>query len=124
MFSRRIPCPLLILVCKSSSSASIMPFHPPSWAPKVTQADIPDDLSLTDFVFSDQYRPHSCESSPKPFVDSIKGHGYSVEETRRRVEWLAAGLAAHVGMEPMNEEVWDRVVSVFTVNNVRQGLPR
>lgn len=95
-----------------------MVFHPPSWAPKVNEADIPDDLSLTDFVFHDGYRPHKCENSPTPFIDSVGGTGYDIIETRQRIEWLAAGLADQLGINDTTGDVWGRVVSVFAVNNV------
>ena len=100
-----------------------MSFHAPPWAPKVTDADIPDDISLTDFVFNDGFRPHKCDDSPKPFVDSIDGLGYGVHETRQRIEWLAAGLAAQLSIRTTTGDGFDRVVSVFAVNNVSRAVP-
>ncbi|KAF4415773.1 phenylacetyl- ligase [Fusarium acutatum] len=92
--------------------------YTPTWLPKLNDADIPDDICLTDFVFNDAHRPHSCAESPKPFVDSVDGFGYSVHETRQRIEWLAAGLAAHLNADVNPGEVFDRVVSVFALNNI------
>lgn len=90
----------------------------PSWLPKLTDTDIPDDNSLTDFVFNDALRPFKCDESPKPFVDSINGHGYGVHETRQRIEWLAAGLASHLKLSSSTGDEFSRVVSIFAVNNV------
>jgi hypothetical protein len=92
--------------------------HTPSWLPKLTDADIPDDISLTEFVFHDGFRPFKCNESPQPFLDSIDGLGFSVHETRQRVEWLAAGLAAHLNLDVNSENVFDKVVNIFAVNNV------
>ena len=101
-----------------------MVFYPPSWAPKLTDADIPDDQPLSEFLFDDRLRPHKCQDSPSPFVDSIDGSGYSVQETRQRIEWLAAGLARQLGISDVTGDVWDRVVSVFAVNNVSDTTTR
>lgn len=101
-----------------------MSFQAPAWAPKLADEDIPDDLSLTDFVFNDTIRPYRCDDSPKPFIDSVNGFGYSVDQTRQRVEWLASGLAAHLGFTAITDNVFDRVVSIFAVNNVSNNTPR
>ncbi|PKS06118.1 hypothetical protein jhhlp_007434 [Lomentospora prolificans] len=93
-------------------------FYPPSWAPRLTDADIPDDISLSEFLFNDKFRPRKCEDSPPPFIDSVSGEGYDILETQRRVEWLAAGLANQLGIEDESGDVWKRVVSVFAVNNI------
>lgn len=93
-------------------------FYPPSWAPKLNDNDIPDDISLGEFVFNDKYRPHKCDASPAPFINSIDGAAYSVHETQERIEWLAAGLASELGIQNGQGDEWDRVVSIFAVNNV------
>jgi hypothetical protein len=91
--------------------------------PKLADGDIPDDVPLTDFVFNDVYRPYKCDESPTPFLDSINGIGFTVQKTRQRVEWLAAGLAAHLDIDTSSGDVFDRVVGVFAVNNVSSKLP-
>ncbi|CAG9947951.1 unnamed protein product [Clonostachys rosea f. rosea IK726] len=95
-----------------------MVFRAPSWAPQLNDADIPDHLPLSDFLFNDELRPQKCADSPTPFIDSLDGSGSSIEETRKRIEWLAAGIATHLGITDTTGDVWDRVVSVFTVNNI------
>ncbi|VUC27867.1 unnamed protein product [Clonostachys rosea] len=95
-----------------------MVFRAPSWAPQLSDAEIPDDQPLSDFLFDDELRPRKCADSPKPFIDSLDGSGSSIEETRKRIEWLAAGIASHLGIADTTGDVWDRVVSVFTVNNI------
>jgi hypothetical protein len=95
----------------------------PAWMPKLTDGDIPDHVPLTDFVFNDTYRPYKCDESPTPFVDSINGIGFTVQKTRQRVEWLAAGLAAHLNIDISSGDVFDRVVGVFAVNNVSSQGP-
>lgn len=96
-----------------------MVFYPPAWAPKLNDNDIPDDISLGDFVFNDQYRPRKCDDSPSPFIESVDGETYSVREIQQRVEWLAAGLASQLQFDGITNNVWDRVVSIFAVNNVK-----
>lgn len=97
-----------------------MAFYRPAWAPSLTDADIPDDLSLSDFIFDDRFRPRKCEDSPYPFIDSISGTGYDIPETRRRIDCLAAGLANQLDIDDISGDVWQRVVGLFTVNNVSQ----
>jgi ribosome assembly protein SQT1 len=96
------------------------PFHPPAWAPSITDADIPDDISIFEFLFDDKFRPRKCDDSPKPFVDSVSGQGYDIPETKSRVESLAAGLASQLEIGAASGNVWQRVVCVFAVNNVRK----
>jgi hypothetical protein len=95
-----------------------MVYNPPSWLPTLDDGDIPDDIPLCDFVFDDRYRHRKCDESPTPFVDYAEGTSYTVRETKQRIEWLAAGLAHHLGIGDVTGDVWDRVVSIFTVNNV------
>ena len=95
-----------------------MVFLPPAWAPKLNDNDIPDDISLGDFVFSDRYRPRKCQDSPAPFIASVDGASYNVEETRQRIEWLATGLADRLQLKDTTGSEWNRVVSIFAVNNV------
>ena len=95
-----------------------MAFYKTAWAPSLTDADIPDDVSLSDFLFDDNFRPRKCEDSPKPFIESVDGSGYDIAETRRRIEWLAAGLASKLGIDDISGDVWQRVVGLFAVNNV------
>ncbi|KAJ6437386.1 phenylacetyl- ligase protein [Purpureocillium lavendulum] len=95
-----------------------MGFHPPAWAPRLTDADIPDDICLADFLFDDRYRPRKCADSPSPFVDSVDGSGHGVRETRQRIDWLAAGLASQLSIKDVTGDHWSRVVSLFAVNNI------
>ena len=99
-----------------------MAFYRPSWVPTLTHADIPDDVSLSDFLFDDRLRPRKCEDSPQPFIDSISGTGYDIPETLRRIEYLAAGLANQLGIDNISGDVWQRVVGLFAVNNVSRDL--
>ena len=99
-----------------------MAFYRPSWVPTLNDADIPDDISLSDFLFDDRFRPRKCEDSPQPFIDSISGTGYDIPEIRRRIEHLAAGLANQLAIDNISGDVWQRVVGLFAVNNVSQGL--
>lgn len=99
-----------------------MAFYRPAWAPSLTDTDIPDDLSLSDFIFDDRFRPRRCADSSRPFIDSISGTGYDIPETRRRIDYLAAGLANQLGIEDISGDVWQRVVGLFAVNNVSQDV--
>ena len=95
-----------------------MVFYPPPWAPKLNDNDIPDNVSLEDFVFDDRYRPRKCKESPPPFIESVDGTLYTLRETQQRIEWLAAGLASQLQIKDDVGDVWDRVVSIFAVNSV------
>lgn len=99
-----------------------MVFRAPSWAPQLSDTDIPDDQPLSDFLFDDELRPRKCAECPTPFIDSLDGSGCSIEETKKRIDWLAAGIANHLGITDTTGDVWDRVVSIFAVNNVRTQI--
>ncbi|KAK0744381.1 hypothetical protein B0T21DRAFT_407489 [Apiosordaria backusii] len=99
-----------------------MVFYRPSWVPSLSDADIPDDTPLSDFLFDDRFRPRKCEDSGQPFVDSVSGSGYSISETRQRIEWLAAGLASKLGIHDISGDVWQRVVGLFAVNNIQNPV--
>lgn len=99
-----------------------MVFYPPAWAPSLSDADIPDDMPLEEFLFDDRYRPRKCADSPPPFVDSVDGTGSDVQETQRRIGWLAAGLAKQLDIHDVHGDVWERVVSIFAINNVSSSL--
>ena len=113
---------LLLYFCSYSLSVSSvsldMVFLPPAWAPKLTDAEIPDSIPLGEFLFNDNYRPRKCGDSPAPFVDSITRKGYGIHETRQRVELLAAGLARELDIKDTCGNPLERVVGIFTVNNV------
>ncbi|CAM1511860.1 Fc.00g093730.m01.CDS01 [Cosmosporella sp. VM-42] len=94
-----------------------MVFYPPPWTPSLTDADIPDNVPLAQFLFDDQYRPRKCEDSPPPFIDSNSGTGHGVLEIQERIEWLATGLARQLGISDVSGDGLERVVSIFTVNN-------
>ncbi|KXX76423.1 4-coumarate--CoA ligase-like 7 [Madurella mycetomatis] len=94
-----------------------MAFYRTSWAPSLSDADIPDDISLSDFLFDDKLRPRKCEDSGQPFIDSVSGSGYGIPDIRRRIEWLAAGLASKLGIHDTSGDAWQRVVGLFAVNN-------
>ncbi len=96
-----------------------MTFHSPSWAPTFNDFEVPDNIPLSEFLFDDRFRPRKCDNSPPPFIDSIDGKGYSVAEVKHRIEWLAAGLAQHLNLDDVTGNQWERVISIFTTNNVR-----
>lgn len=105
-----------------SSLDANMTFYKPAWAPALADADIPDDLSVSHFLFDDRLRPRKCKDSPKPFIESVDGSGYDIAETQQRIEWLAAGIASRLGINDISGDVWKRVVGLFSVNNVSKSL--
>lgn len=120
VFPSTLLCSALLSAHFPTSFLSNMTFYRPSWAPSLSDADIPDDIPLSDFIFDDRFRTRKCRDSGLPFIDSVSGGGYSISETRRRIEWLAAGLANKLGIHDISGDVWQRVVGLFAVNNVSQ----
>jgi len=95
-----------------------MSFYPPSWVPKLA-FDPPDTVSIADFMLDDQYGRHPLHHSRPFFTCGLSGKSYTVEESLKRVNWLARGLAKELGWESNKGSEWDKVIGVFSLNTVR-----
>ncbi|KAL6167490.1 hypothetical protein ACJQWK_06913 [Exserohilum turcicum] len=94
-----------------------MPFHPPSWVPKLP-FDPPDSIPICDFMLDELYGRHPLGYSFDPFTCGLTGKTYSSLEVRERVDYLARGLAKELGFQPGSGSEWDKVIAVFSVNTI------
>lgn len=94
-----------------------MTFHPPTWAPKLP-FEIPDTVSLTEFMLTDNYGRYPLAKSRAPFICGLSGKAPTGPEVREQVEHLAKGLSKELGWSPNEGTEWDKVVAVFSVNTV------
>lgn len=94
-----------------------MVFTAPAWVPKLP-FDPPDNVSIGDFMLDDQYGRHPLDHARPFFKCGLTGKQYTPQESKSRVELLAAGLADEMGWSPNSGTEWDKVVAVFAVNSI------
>ncbi|KAJ9645814.1 hypothetical protein H2199_002855 [Coniosporium tulheliwenetii] len=100
-----------------------MPFTSPSWVPKLPE--IPDSISIDQFMWDENYNRHPLGYSRPPFTCGLTGKAYSALEVKERIDHLARGLAKDLGWQPNQGTEWDKVIGVFSVNTAAKavGLP-
>jgi hypothetical protein len=115
-----------------------MVWHPPSWAPQLpgtvhfflsfflscrVKADnihpeLPDSISLEEFLSNDQYGRHPLAQSRNPYTCGITGKTYTPAEVIRRTDLMARAIGKRLRFTPNEDTEWDRVVTLFSVNTV------
>ncbi|RFU28419.1 hypothetical protein B7463_g7918, partial [Scytalidium lignicola] len=93
-----------------------MIFTTPSWVPKLP--DIPDNVSIPDFMFDEKYGRHALLHSKHPFVCGLTGRSYSPNETLKRIELLARALKEELGWNSGEGSEWEKVLAVFSMNSI------
>ncbi|EWY89542.1 hypothetical protein FOYG_10366 [Fusarium oxysporum NRRL 32931] len=93
-----------------------MAFYPPSWVPNLP--DIPDSISVADFINTEKAGRKSFEKSKRPYTCGVTGKSRTAEEVAQRVDFLARGLAKTVGFDPHDGTAWDRVVAIYALNTI------
>ncbi|EON69954.1 hypothetical protein W97_09219 [Coniosporium apollinis CBS 100218] len=93
-----------------------MPFTSPSWVPKLPE--IPDSISIDQFMWDENYNRHPLGYSRPPFTCGLTGKAYSALEVKERIDHLARGLAKELGWQPNQRTEWDKVIGVFSVNTI------
>jgi hypothetical protein len=94
-----------------------MPFKPPSWVPEFSR-EIPDSISIYDFMFDEQYGRYPLRKSRSPFICGISGKSPSALDVKKNVDYLARGLSKELGWQPNEGTEWDKVAGVFSLNTV------
>ena len=94
-----------------------MVFKSPAWVPQLP-FDPPDSISICDFILSENYGRYPFNRSRNPFTCGITGKTYSTVEVKKRVDYLARGLAKELGWRPNQGGEWDKVIGVFSANTV------
>ncbi|QPC70334.1 hypothetical protein HYE68_001086 [Fusarium pseudograminearum] len=109
-----------------------MTFNPPSWAPQLpstylrltlyptilTKTDIPDSISVADFINTDKAGRKAFSSSKNPYTCGVTGQSRSAAEVAQRVDFLARGLAKAVGFDAHDGTAWERVVAIYALNTI------
>ncbi|EMT73792.1 Putative 4-coumarate--CoA ligase 3 [Fusarium odoratissimum] len=71
--------------------------------------DIPDSISVADFINTEKAGRESFEKSKRPYTCGVTGKSRTAEEVAQRVDFLARGLAKTVGFDPHDGTAWDRI---------------
>ncbi len=82
--------------------------------------DPPDSIPISDFMLDEKWGRHPMDHSRPPFTCGLSGAGYTMLETKGRVEGLARGISVELGWEPNQGTEWDKVICVFSANTVRR----
>ncbi|KAB5547282.1 hypothetical protein GE09DRAFT_206609 [Coniochaeta sp. 2T2.1] len=94
-----------------------MVFVPPSWVPKLP-FDPPDSIPISEFMDNEAYGRHPLSKSRNPFTCGLSGKTYTTAEAFQRRELLARALAKIMGWTPNDGTPWEKVVGVFSFNNI------
>lgn len=86
-------------------------------------ADIPDTVSLPDFILDNKYRSVSHEQAKNPFTCGLSGKTYTSLEWKDRIGSLAKAVQQELGFQVNNGTEWEKVVGVYTLNTVRFASP-
>jgi acyl-CoA synthetase (AMP-forming)/AMP-acid ligase II len=93
-----------------------MVWYPPSWAPQLPE--LPDSISLEEFLSNDQYGRHPLAQSRNPYTCGITGKTYTPAEVIRRTGLMARAIGKRLRFTPNEDTEWDRVVTLFSVNTI------
>lgn len=93
-----------------------MPFQPPAWLPKLPE--VPDDVSIPDFMLKDTPGRHPLENARNMFTCGLSGRTYSVAESMKRVDHIARALQKELGWQSNKGTEWDKIAGVFAVNTI------
>ncbi|KFZ11034.1 hypothetical protein V502_07784 [Pseudogymnoascus sp. VKM F-4520 (FW-2644)] len=94
-----------------------MTFQPPSWVPKLS-VEIPDTLSIGDFMLNEQHGRYPLTKSKPPFVCGLSGKAPSATDVKEQVDLLARGLSKELGWQPNEGNEWDKVAAVYSLNTI------
>jgi hypothetical protein len=86
--------------------------------------DIPDSISVADFINTENAGRRSFDKSKRPYTCGVTGKSRTAAEVAQRVDFLARGLAKTVGFDPNDGTAWDRVVAIYALNTVNTLILR
>lgn len=96
-----------------------MPFKQPGWVPNLQpETQIPDNISIPDFMFDEKYGRYSLVDSRPPFICGISGKALSTTDVRQQVDFLARGIAKELAWVVNEGLELDKVVCLFSFNTV------
>ena len=94
-----------------------MPFTPPAWVPTLP-FEIPDALSVEDFILDEKYRSRALQDSKAPFVCGLSGRSYAVQELRQRIDYLARELSSRLQWHPNTGSPSGKIVAIYSLDSV------
>lgn len=98
-----------------------MPFKQPEWVPNLhTKTQIPDNISIPDFMFDEKYGRYSLVDSRPPFICATTGKAVSTIDVCQQVDFLARGIAKELAWDVNEGLELDKVVCLFSFNTVCQ----
>lgn len=80
--------------------------------------EIPDTISLPEFMFDERYGRYSMSKSRPPFICGISGKAPSTFDVKQQIEQLAQGISKELDWLPNEGTEWDKVAGMFSVNTV------
>ncbi|KFY04305.1 hypothetical protein O988_00880 [Pseudogymnoascus sp. VKM F-3808] len=93
-----------------------MVFTAPASSPAML--DIPDTVSLPDFILDNKYRSVSHEQAKNPFTCGLSGKTYTSLEWKDRIGSLARAVQQELGFQVNKGTEWEKVVGVYTLNTI------
>jgi len=93
-----------------------MPFVPPEWVPQCP--DVPDTVSITDFIFDEKHGRAPYSSSRDAYVDGITGKAISARQQKEDCDHVARALAKELGWKVNEGTEYDKVCGVFALNTI------
>ncbi|KAF7554456.1 hypothetical protein G7Z17_g2921 [Cylindrodendrum hubeiense] len=96
-----------------------MVFTAPEWVPQLP-FDIPDSITIAEFMGSDKYGRHPLAKSKNPYTCGLTGKTYTAVEVVRREDWMARAIAKRLGFDSLETDAteWDKVVALFSFNTI------
>lgn len=94
------------------------------WVSIVNQAKlvIPNGITVGEFVYNEKYGRKNFSKSRSPFTCGLTGRLYAIAEVQQRVDFLARALAKRTGWDPSENDEWNKVACIFSLNTVRKSL--
>ncbi|KAK2809773.1 hypothetical protein FQN49_008590, partial [Arthroderma sp. PD_2] len=93
-----------------------MVFYPPARVGELP--NVPDDISICDFLLDEKNGRMPFASSRDPFICGITGRTYSITQVAERVDVLSRALAKEFGWHPSRGSEWEKVVGIYSFNSV------
>lgn len=93
-----------------------MPFYPPKWVPELPE--IPDSVSIPDFMFDEKHGRAPYAESQDAYVDALTGKKISAQQQRENYTYLARALAKEFGWKVNEGTEFDKVCGVFALNTI------
>ncbi|CAD6501762.1 BgTH12-02011 [Blumeria graminis f. sp. triticale] len=93
-----------------------MVFLPPAWPPQLSE--IPDSISIPQFMFEETYGRCPLKESKNPFTCGLTGRTYTTLEMKSHVEHLARALSNNFLWQPNRGSEWDKIVGIYSLNTL------